>query len=551
MSFRTLCWLICIFGSTSVFANSAPSLELSPHSGVVGNPIVFVVAPSDPDGVVPGVFLKSGPAGATLDDNGDGTRTFRWNPSSAGTVSVEFTVTDGQDSTLKRMVTTTLSIVGSSSSSQTAPAAVDIAISPLPDSGDAPSEISVSGGTVDVEATGIGAPAAIHETELPPADVSVSADLPAPSATRVIGNELPEFAQKYAEVVSSAEITRISDRSNFESAGADISHQYSKRRVWNSNQTLLDIENSIIDAQSYAVVIGAVPLSKERVWSHLQPNLMYGMKVAAGRLNQLASYNVVTGQIETVFHFVDFQNCSLGQWEGDITADDRYVLVTCRYEANGAPTAISVDMQQKSIVGTLVLDADFNWGGFSLSGKHVVIEYAQPWSSNYRSVRYSPQLTNPLQLASHVYHGDFGRDETGADFYALINDQGIHYYLLHDGSRVNIGASSEGLGLGDGHLSCRSTQRAGWCYFSSSSHSNIGAVRMAIDTTVPVGQQSNGRPLYQGVKQFELWGLSRSSSNRYLATPRASVSPDGTKAIFASDWFGSSGVHTYLLNKTQ
>ena len=64
-----------------------------------GATVSFRVAPTDPDGSVPGVFLAAGPPGATLEDNGDGTRTFRWTApvDASGREPVRLVAVDAED----------------------------------------------------------------------------------------------------------------------------------------------------------------------------------------------------------------------------------------------------------------------------------------------------------------------------------------------------------------------------------------------------------------------------------------------------------------------
>jgi len=93
--------------------NLAPELEsLVDRSINVGESFDFRVVPIDPEGVVPGVSVNRLPSGASFDDNGDGTRQFRWIPDSgAQTIDLIFTATDGVDSALTTSRSITLSVL--------------------------------------------------------------------------------------------------------------------------------------------------------------------------------------------------------------------------------------------------------------------------------------------------------------------------------------------------------------------------------------------------------------------------------------------------------
>ena len=70
-----------------------------------------MVFPRDPDGVVPDVYLSDAPQAAALDDNGDGTRTFSWQPAQLGTYNIKFTVQDAQDASLSSVHRATIDVV--------------------------------------------------------------------------------------------------------------------------------------------------------------------------------------------------------------------------------------------------------------------------------------------------------------------------------------------------------------------------------------------------------------------------------------------------------
>jgi len=65
----------------------------------------YVIAPSDPDGPVPGLLITGLPPGMQSQDNFDGTRTLRWRPlqPDVGTYAIRILVIDAADITLTRM----------------------------------------------------------------------------------------------------------------------------------------------------------------------------------------------------------------------------------------------------------------------------------------------------------------------------------------------------------------------------------------------------------------------------------------------------------------
>lgn len=94
--------------------NLPPQIEsLIDQEVQIGGQFDFRVVPFDPEGQVPGLRLDAAPTGATLDDNGDGTRQFRWTPGrrDIGPNLVTFTVVDAADVLLQTQQTITLTVV--------------------------------------------------------------------------------------------------------------------------------------------------------------------------------------------------------------------------------------------------------------------------------------------------------------------------------------------------------------------------------------------------------------------------------------------------------
>ncbi len=77
-----------------------------------GNAVEIVVVPRDPERVVPGLTISNMPNGASFLDNRNGTRTFRWVPTSndVGSRLVTFEAIDASDSNLRSTVSVTVTV---------------------------------------------------------------------------------------------------------------------------------------------------------------------------------------------------------------------------------------------------------------------------------------------------------------------------------------------------------------------------------------------------------------------------------------------------------
>lgn len=125
---KMLLILLIVTISFSARANNTPALALEENYVVsVGEQFTLRVKPTDPDGSVPGIYINNIPAGASFDDNGDGSRTFAWVPDELFAnreIELEFIVLDADLPNSRFSVTTTLNLESSSTSVQEEPVLV-------------------------------------------------------------------------------------------------------------------------------------------------------------------------------------------------------------------------------------------------------------------------------------------------------------------------------------------------------------------------------------------------------------------------------------------
>lgn len=78
---KALLLLVAFAVNGSALANSRPELQPIPTQTVfAGQAFVYRLTASDADGTIPGIRMINAPSDATIEDNGDGSRTFRWRP---------------------------------------------------------------------------------------------------------------------------------------------------------------------------------------------------------------------------------------------------------------------------------------------------------------------------------------------------------------------------------------------------------------------------------------------------------------------------------------
>ncbi len=99
---------------TSTPSNSPPAINvIDASTGFAGQQVEFPVIPTDPDGVVPGVYLENAPADALFVDNLNGSRTLRWMPEleNIGTHEMRAVAVDGIDPALTAARTFTITVL--------------------------------------------------------------------------------------------------------------------------------------------------------------------------------------------------------------------------------------------------------------------------------------------------------------------------------------------------------------------------------------------------------------------------------------------------------
>lgn len=359
----------------------------------------------------------------------------------------------------------------------------------------------------------------------------------------------PEYNDKIDTESELLKLRRITDNKPDDET-PPLRHHYSKRQAWNADETLLDLNQQIVTHDTLEDVLGYIPLSSERNWSNLFPDELYGIRFNPEG-NELAKFNITTEEYDSIYRFEQFDNCTLGQYEGNLTYDDKYIVVACAAKENGEKTLFSVNIEKKTLIGTLKAEDNFNWASFSYKGRYIVVENNTYPDPEPRLIRYAADLTNPVVLSHDPQHGDLTIDEDGNEVYAMIRSRVVNYIRLADRLSVNLDIGGAVNALSHGHISCRNFKRPGWCYISSGQHGHIGAVKLGsagplLETMHDLDGKSRSGP-----NAYEHWGFHRTSAAEYASTAKATVSPTGTKVLFTTDWFGEQPINDFILELVQ
>ncbi len=361
----------------------------------------------------------------------------------------------------------------------------------------------------------------------------------------------PPLGQTNDGIYPGLTVTRVSSNDSLKTENGRARHQYSKRQVWNSNETRLVIASQVLDAATLEIVDDSIGLSASFNWSNLVPELLYGISYNPDP-NVFGSYHIETKEFTEEYVFSDYQKCSLGHGEGNLSNDDRFALLTCVVSDTEGQHLVTFDRAENKVLGTLKADPKYNWAGFSQSGNYVVVENSVPGVPGRELIRYTPDLQESRLLSTYVEHGDLGVDEAGDDVYVMIGRENLTYVRLRDGQKVSIELGGllgkwRSWNPGFGHVSCRNIHRPGWCYISTKKRKVVGAVRIGYPRPEFRSANRDGESVIRGYRALEHWGFHHSSDKDYNAQAKASVSPSGTKIIVTSDWDGRGEVNDYVI----
>ncbi len=359
----------------------------------------------------------------------------------------------------------------------------------------------------------------------------------------------PDVGDELAFTRFGTSAVRLTEPGMFGDESLRHRHQYSRRQAWNADETLLDLNGGIVDADDASVVLVNPPISSERNWSNLDPRLIYAIRYNPDP-NEFGVFSVETGEFETLHRFEQYEKCTIGEGEGNLSNDDRYVVLVC-LDAQQVRTMISFDIEKGKVLGRLKARKDLNWASFTQTGEFIVVENNQPDTGlKEQLLRYTPDFRKETLLTDERSHGDLGIDQDGDDVFVMIHWKRLSYLVIATGKTVVLGVADRQNPIGHGHVSCRSIRRPGWCFLSSYDGAlgafRLGEQRSLWDRTKHLMKlQTDSSP---GSAEFEQWGFHYSTSDSYDAQPKASVSPSGEQAIFTTDWGGTQEINDFVIS---
>ncbi|MBI2566983.1 MAG: PKD domain-containing protein [Candidatus Schekmanbacteria bacterium] len=357
----------------------------------------------------------------------------------------------------------------------------------------------------------------------------------------------PSRGASYVDPAFGTSVKRLSDAlattSSLSSGSLTyVVNEYSSMSAFNSDSSRL-----LLQHDSYCALydgngnyVRDLPFSinsgSEPRWSRLNPDVLYFISG-----NQLRSYNV-SSTVNTLVHaFTEYAQIS-GKGESDISADgdhfvfagdNRYIFV---YQISTDTKGAVLDTAGQGGFDQLYLSAS----------NYVVVGWYATGTTRYHGVElYTQNMAFVRNLARALGHMDIGRDTTGAD--VLIWASSADPQPLCNNGVVKIR-------LSDGLQTCLLS--LDWSLAIHVSAPDNGGFAI-VDTYAPSDPDPRITwPAYTNeLLQVKLdgSGTSRLAHHRsrplndYLYQPKPSVSPDGTKVAYSSN-FGLQDTLGYPTN---
>jgi hypothetical protein len=334
---------------------------------------------------------------------------------------------------------------------------------------------------------------------------------------------LPGYLAPLVDPVWGTEVTRISSIPGQRQA-------YTKPQAWNADGSLLllgyEFPGMLLDGNTYAVIDAQFHEPSTAVWSTVDPRLLYGTLAAAGTLRTV---DPLFDQDYTTIHtFEGYTELSIGEGQGIISKGDRYVVL--QGNLNGVEKLIVYDIANDAVIATKSFKSRPHWASISPSGDYVVARWSDPGKGSEEGTWQFDRNLNPIrQLWSDYGHGDFAFDTDGKEIFVQMTGDGVQKINLSSGARTTILSGGSAFDLG--HVSGQAWSRPGWVYLSNYD---------AVESRGQIGCDQIVALKTDGSQTVEVFANVHHGAEWYDADPMATVSRDGTRVLFGSEWKGSN-----------
>lgn len=339
---------------------------------------------------------------------------------------------------------------------------------------------------------------------------------------------LPNYLEAVIDDSNNMEIIRISDTLAFnvpEGAG-ELLHGYSKTQAWNADMSKLFVGfTNVLQANDYSLyrnINFPDGYFNDGRWANTNPDIRYFCWEEG-----FYKINIETDEVILLESFPNYITATIGPWEGNISEDDKYVVIT-----NEAGNKASLyDIQLDLIISSKEFEegVTFDWTSITPWGNYIVVSNNSTGSTEIYDLNFNfIRILSPTQQ-----HADFAIDTSGNE--VLVEVIPLIMTQLETGEVTDLISNATYCGWPDsnpsipGHISGRNFNLPGWALVSTYTE-----------------ECPNGNGYYFATDMFAVkldgsgtikhYGYSRSSFLTYNKNSFASFSPDGSQVVFNSDW---------------
>jgi hypothetical protein len=330
-------------------------------------------------------------------------------------------------------------------------------------------------------------------------------------------------------------------------------HEYAKDQPWSADGRLLVLKHMqqpggsqyalFLDGETYQPLFtrGGPPGGGE--W-RMHPALA-DVAIYVNLAGPVAGHwNVRTNTGTAKFSTTGYSNARIGNAEGTVSADGRYVAVNATRSSDGRLVVFVIDLVNGTKTGDLDVAAQgvstLDWASVDQSGGYVMLHGVVNGTAQATKV-YSRATLAVVGTWTDVPlgHFDFGKDAAGNDV-AFARASSGAYGNRFIARRLDNGAVTPLLasyGYFSYHASARNLARPGW-----------GEASVDAGSSVPFA----GEVMWvkaDGSGAVQRLAHHRSTQSTYWAQAQGVPSPDGKRVLFASDWGVAGGaIQAYVVD---
>ena len=372
---------------------------------------------------------------------------------------------------------------------------------------------------------------------------TTGAAISAPFCAKFLGDKAqaalvtPEYLVPFIDSMFGTKVVKVTNPNNPVPGlnitwGKIATHHYSIDQAWNADQSLLIMNKGtsgklFIDGTTYVPVMNLKSPGDIR-WHRTDPSLMVFLGKAG-----IGYWNVQTKTTEVLDPLSGYTGANFGENKGNLSDDGTMLAVTAT-RSDGKKVAFAYDL----MAGMRYPDIDMSgwyevgWTTISPLGTYVVTYSRKTSTSTNQRLIFTldGQLVQNWPEYERPGHGDFMVDDNGNEI-AIGRSKSDAYRLitrrLVDGSIDLISAPCKA-----SHTSARNLDPE-WV-FGSFTQGTLKSSQLPCSNEI-TAVSTDGSQTLRRLAQHN------SVDNGYDTEPHGSPSPDGKRAVFASNWGDKTG----------